>query len=115
MNQELKKSIIQLETDLHKFEIRSNVNRLNELLAEGYFEIGASGNSYTKKDILTRLPDEETREIKSYDFEVREITEEVIQIFYKTESTTRMAARNSIWLKVDSSWKMVFHQGTLLI
>ncbi len=114
MNEELKNTIIKLETELHKNEVRTDAEKLNVLLSDDFFEIGTSGNSYTKNDILNRLPNEEAYEVKSYDFELREIADNVIQVFYKTESLGRKSFRNSIWLNDNSSWKMVFHQGTKL-
>lgn len=39
MNKDLKNKIIKLETDLHKNEIRSDIEKLNKLLSEDFFEI----------------------------------------------------------------------------
>ena len=40
-----------LEIELHQFDIRSNHSRLNHLIHSSFFEIGYSGNIYSKKDI----------------------------------------------------------------
>ncbi|MEZ4819502.1 MAG: DUF4440 domain-containing protein [Bdellovibrionota bacterium] len=114
MNDELKKRIIELEVELHQQEVRRDLPSLDSLLAEGFLEIGASGKFYTKKDILSRLPSEVGPEIKSYDFEVREIQVGVIQILYKTDTFGKKVFRNSIWISEKGRWEMIFHQGTEL-
>ena len=114
MNEELKNILVSYETELHKDSVRLDDKKLDELLDDDFFEIGTSGNTYTKKDIIERLPSEISYEIKTFDFDVREITKNVIQIFYKTEAEGRKSYRSSVWTNKESSWKIVFHQGTKL-
>jgi hypothetical protein len=112
MNEEIKNRLVSFEIELHKDSVRTDAKKLDELLDDEFFEIGTSGNTYAKKDIVERLPSESSYEIKSFDFDVREIAKNVIQIFYKAEADGRKSSRSSIWIKKDSNWKMVFHQGT---
>ncbi len=41
-----------LEVELLQPEVRKSKERLNELLADDFFEIGESGKKYSKQDIL---------------------------------------------------------------
>ena len=50
----LKEHILQLEEKLLKPEIRTNQIELNQLLADGFFEFGSSGECYTKMRELAK-------------------------------------------------------------
>ena len=47
-----------LETELLQPEVRKSKERLNELLADDFYEIGESGKQYNKQDILNDLPNQ---------------------------------------------------------
>ena len=48
-------SIKSLEVELLHPEVRKSKERLNELLADDFFEIGESGKNYNKQDILNDI------------------------------------------------------------
>jgi hypothetical protein len=112
--------LISLEKELHTSLTRSNQERLNVLLADDFYEFGSSGNVWTKKDILTRLPAEESSnplKIESRDYLVKELTSELFLITYvsfrkNNAREERVALRSSLWRKSDLQWQMIFHQGT---
>lgn len=111
--------IIRLEKELHSSLTRSNYARLNELLAEDFYEFGSSGNVWTKADILTRLPAENKTApaIESRDFSMRKIAADTFFVTYISFRTIegkeeRTALRSSLWKKNGSGWQMIFHQGT---
>ncbi len=56
MEEDLQKTIYDLETSLLKPEIRSSIKDLDSLLADDFMEFGSSGKVYDKKNILERLP-----------------------------------------------------------
>lgn len=111
--------IIRLEKELHSSLTRANYARLNELLAEDFYEFGSSGNVWTKADILTRLPAENKSApaIESRDFSMRKIAADTFFVTYISFRTIegieeRTALRSSLWKKTGSGWQMIFHQGT---
>lgn len=106
--------IIQLEKELHSFECRKSVQRLDELLSEDYLEIGTSGKTYNKQDQLEKLPAAEDINIMSSDFEAREIANNIVQISYQTNINDVNSKRSSLWRKEGESWRMIFHQSTRL-
>jgi hypothetical protein len=71
---------------------------------------------YTKKEIIERLPKFDFIEIQSFDFEPRFISEEVVQVLYRTiimvDEKELIALRSSIWKIEHNQWKMLFHQST---
>lgn len=111
-------TIKELELSLLKPEIRSSRKALDELLADDFVEFGASGNKYTKADILERLPNSLQKvEYKVSDFSVEISSEEVVIATFKTVRTTDgkdrvISQRSSHWRKIDSGWQMFFHEAT---
>lgn len=111
--------IIRLEKELHSSLTRSNYARLNELIADDFYEFGSSGNVWTKNDILTRLPSENKTApaIESRDFSLRKIAADTFFVTYISfrlidGKEERTALRSSLWKKNGSGWQMIFHQGT---
>ncbi len=117
-NQSIEDVLIALEKELHSSLTRSNQNRLDQLIANDFYEFGSSGNVWTKKDILSRLPQEKSElQIFSRDYQIKELSTGIYLVTYISfrkngEREERVALRSSIWRKISSGWEMVFHQGT---
>ncbi len=109
----------ELEIRLHQPNVRSNVDRLDELLHESFVEFGRSGRSYCRADILKELPLEKpTGVVWSQDFSVAEIADGVMLLTYKSAyvntngELSRHSLRSSLWQRTTRGWQMRFHQGT---
>jgi hypothetical protein len=119
MEEDLQKTIYDLETSLLKPEIRSSVKDLDLLLADDFLEFGSSGKIYDKKNILERLPkDTEISPVQFVvsDFKVKELGENVVLATFKTDkispnSVRVTTLRASIWKKINENWQMFYHQG----
>lgn len=120
MENDLQKTIYDLETTLLKPEIRSSAKDLDLLLADDFMEFGSSGEIYDKKMILERLPkDTEISPVQFVvsDFQVKELSENVVLATFKTDKISPdknhvVALRASIWRKMNGNWQMIYHQGT---
>lgn len=113
---------LDLETRLHRKEIRNSKDKVAELLADDFIEFGSSGLKYDKTFTLESLAEEEVDLVISVeDFEARYLAEDVVLVTYKTskldpESGTKFRSlRSSIWKLADGKWVMVFHQGTKIL
>jgi hypothetical protein len=109
----------ELEVALHQPSIRSDPDRLEDLLHESFTEFGRSGRSYSKIDTVRQLPSEQlTGTIWSQDFSVAEIADGVALLTYKSGhldgKVSRHTLRSSIWLRTADGWQMRFHQGTAI-
>jgi len=109
----------ELEVALHQPSIRSDPDRLAELLHESFTEFGRSGRSYSKTDTMKQLPSEQpTGAIWSQDFSVAEIADGVALLTYKSGHLdgngefSRHTLRSSIWRQTAHGWQIRFHQGT---
>ncbi len=118
MNFKLENLLVELELYLQKPEVRSSRAELERLISDDFLEFTASGCSFGKREVLSRLPDERTPLIETSHFEVRELNEGVCQVLYRAklkkadENITSFSMRSSIWRKHKDVWQMVFHQGT---
>jgi hypothetical protein len=108
-----------LEVELHQPTVRDQTARLAELLHPEFREYGRSGASYTRADILEKLPSEPgTTMVWSQDFEVVQLTDEIALLTYRSAhigeggSLHHHANRSSLWQRTGTGWMMRFHQGT---
>ena len=106
--------IYALESALLEPQVRKNITKLDRLIAGNFYEIGASGKMYDKKNILSRLPLEQNDDLlgKVIDFEIYQISENLIRANYTLEEKTRCTLRTSIWKRQHNNYQMIFHQGT---
>jgi hypothetical protein len=49
------------------------------------------------------------------DFHCRELADEVYLLTYTLFQGKRQTRRATIWQRTDTGWKMVFHQGTVVV
>ena len=109
----------ELEISLHQPSVRSNADRLEELLHESFAEIGRSGQSYYKADSIRDLPlEEHSTVIWAQDFVMHEISDDIALLTYKSGylnakgDVSRHSLRSSLWQRTEHGWQMRFHQGT---
>ena len=99
---------------------RQSVVQLDQLIADTFYEIGASGKIYTKKDLLESLPLEAVNncslgQSEVTDFELNRISEDLIRVNYTLKEKTRNTQRTSIWEMKGAHYQMIFHQGTVIL
>ena len=114
------KHLRKLEETLSQKEIRANLDELNTLIHEEFIEIGYSGTTYTKPNILTLLLNENTPDTESYsqEFQYINLSADTILLLYQSARINqngqlkRHAKRTSIWFNNEGNWQLKFHQGT---
>ncbi|MEW8966970.1 DUF4440 domain-containing protein [Exiguobacterium alkaliphilum] len=94
-------------------EVRTSPERLRELVTEDFFEIGSSGRLLYKEED-TNTMDLGEIDVSLTDFNLEVIRDDVVLATYRTENhmTGKTSLRSSIWVRIDGTWKMKFHQGT---
>ena len=109
----------ELEVSLHQPTVRSNADRLEELLHDSFTEIGRSGQSYCKADIVRQFPSEDhSAVIWAQDFVMHEIGNDIVLLTYKSGylnaegDVSRHSLRSSLWQRTELGWRLRFHQGT---
>jgi hypothetical protein len=106
----------ELETALHKKQVRNSPPAVSQLLADEFVEFGSSGKVYDKHAIIEALSKEtDEPQITVEQFAVRDLAPGVVLVTYKSMhsgSQLASALRSSIWKQIGGEWQMVFHQGT---
>lgn len=110
-----------LEESLHRTEARRSRAALENLLAEGFVEFGASGAVYHRAEIIDLLlqeDDEDDGELRADNYRLTAISPDAVLLTYRThrieaDGSQRHALRSSIWKWDGTKWQMLFHQGTV--
>ena len=89
-------------------------------MCDEFWEVGASGNVYTKQDVIETL-------IKRYNnpnyqdiwetknFALTQISSDNYLLTYiLIQDKTRITRRSTIWRNVSGIWKILYHQGTIV-
>lgn len=85
---------------------------LDQLIDDDFIEIGSSGKIYTKKMTVGVLLQPGRRSIDPEFISLRELSENLYMLTFRTGSGSVTVVRNSIWKRTDSGWKIIYHQGT---
>ncbi len=89
-----------------------------KFMDEGYWEVGASGTRYSRREVLEVLekrggvvvePSWQTR-----DFYCREIAPGNFLLTYTLNQGERTTRRATVWRITSDGWKMLYHQGTIV-
>ncbi|VEG90583.1 nuclear transport factor 2 family protein [Legionella spiritensis] len=118
MDNAILKSIIQYENQLLAKEEPGSI--LASLIDDEFMEMGQSGHTYDKRDVIQWLNRPGLSERTGSDFQVKIITDDVILLTYlshiknKDTGEIQHAFRSSLWRRKEGQWRMVFHQGTPL-
>lgn len=110
--------VLELERELQTPACRADEERVRQLLAHDFVEIGASGRRWDLDSTMAMLSEEATATdgdgiIQVIGLEARALAPDVIQVFWESERAGRRARRTSIWCRRGGAWQQVFHQGTL--
>lgn len=86
------------------------------MMAEDFWEVGASGNRYSREHVLDVL-DERQRDPQpdpweTDEFHCRQLAEAVYLLTYTLRQGERVTRRATVWRRDADGWKIVFHQGT---
>ncbi len=114
---ELATHLIQLERQLLQPSTRRDATALASLLAEDFREFGSSGRIYNRQQIVDELAVESSHLITLSDPSCQLLTEDIALLTYRSTRAIALKAashalRSSLWIRRDSRWQMVFHQGT---
>lgn len=88
------------------------------LLAEDFWEVGASGLRYSRDYVLGELekrqqnPREEAWHTSGE--HVQQLSETYFLFTYTLHQPTRLSRRASIWRREGGRWQLGYHQGTVV-
>jgi len=86
--------------------------RLSELLADQFFEFGASGRIWDRAATAELVEGEPAVDVELLAPAFHWLTADVVLLTYRIAGS-RPTLRSSIWVRAGEQWRIVFHQGTL--
>jgi hypothetical protein len=120
MSEEIYHHLCSLEKQIHSPKVRTDLDKLKELLHDEFKEIGRSGKVYNKSDVFNQLAEQKNSpEIISEEFQFRALSDTIVLVTYYTyhllnKTQSHHARRSSVWIFEQDKWQMMFHQGTAL-
>ena len=87
------------------------------LLAEEFFEIGASGKVYDRQGAAEALALADGGSVSLSDFLARALEPDLVLVTYRSfwrgpGDAQAQALRSSLWRRTETGWMLLFHQGT---
>lgn len=110
------KELQALEESLWTEATRFDSGYMDRILAKDFCEVGKSGRTYNRQEVLSVPPSRINATIPLAGFSACLLSEGVALVCYQSEQTddrsTQRAIRSSIWVRKGSRWVLRFHQGT---
>ncbi len=108
----------EFELELLSLETRRSPERLNELLADNFFEFTQSGTAHTKQDIIDMLPKCPEEKFVVRDYIEKKLSNDLVLVHYIADreilesGLKRTTLCSSIWKNTQDKWQIIFFQGT---
>ncbi len=108
--------VMRLERELLEPATRTNIVRVGALLTDDFLEVGATGQSFGKAEVLSWLPSESNKSFSVSSMQAATLGKGVILVTYAAhkahEGRVTRSLRSSVWVKNPGDWQMRYHQGT---
>jgi len=106
------------EPIFHHAEFGTSRADFAAMMAPEFWEVGASGRKYSKAVVLDTLEARHVEPVQENfcvtDFACQEIAPDLYLVTYRLDQGGRLSRRATLWRFIESSWKIVYHQGTLI-
>ena len=106
----------QLEPIFHHPELGTNRSDFENMMADEFWEVGASGRIYNRQYVLDELEKRYNNPVKDVwetkDFNCMKIAPNNYLLTYTLLQGNRITRRATIWRRTDERWMIVYHQGT---
>ena len=111
--------LIPLEPIFHTRSCCSTPEEVEERLAPGYWEVGASGARYTREFIIELLRasppvDAAAAGWRTSDHALQQLGTSTYLFTYTLDQRPRLTRRATIWQATLHGWQVLYHQGTLV-
>ena len=107
------------EPIFHRPEFGTTRADFENMTDAAFYEVGASGRRYSREYVLDILQQRHAQPIESEvletsDFHCLEIAPDHYLLTYALLQGERLTRRSTIWRRQGLSWKIVYHQGTVV-
>ncbi len=117
--QTIRDELIKREPIFHRLEWGTTRVDLENMTHEDFWEVGASGKKYTREfvieTLLERYKKQEADIWEAKGFECFEIAPDNYLLTYTLiQDYTRITRRSTLWRFCENTWKILYHQGTIV-
>jgi hypothetical protein len=107
------------EPIFHRPELGTTRSDYTQMMAEDFWEVGASGRIYSRENVLDILMGRRSLQMPEHlvvtDFVCRYISANIYLVTYQLEQDGgRLSRRSTLWQRTTDGWKIRYHQGTLI-
>ena len=107
------------EPIFHRPEWGTARSDFENMTAADFWEVGASGRRYSRDYVLheleRRYQNPVADEWETSDFHCRKLAPDVYLLTYTLLQGARKTRRATVWQHTAAGWKIVFHQGTIVL
>jgi len=107
-----------LEPIFHSAHFDATPEKFEQYVAPQFWEIGASGNRYSRDFALKVLSErKEAPDAASWgtaDWHLAEAGPDNYLLTYTLIQPGRVTRRLSVWRRTGASWQVIYHQGTVV-
>ncbi|OCG75739.1 DUF4440 domain-containing protein [Microbacterium sediminis] len=106
--------VLTRERELQDPAVRRDPERLGALLAPDATEIGASGRTWHRDELVDLVAEEadDAEPIEVHDLEGRALTADVVLVTWTSVRGPHRARRSSLWRRDGDRWRLAHHQAT---
>ncbi len=110
--------LVAREPIFHRPEWGTTRADFSRMMAEDFWEVGASGKVYEREFVLElleerhRTPQKES--LQPSDFRIRQVGADTYLLHYDLLQGERRTRRTTVWERSAGGWQIVFHQGTVI-
>lgn len=105
-----------LEEGLWLENTRSDRDWMDRILHPDFVEVGMSGHTYTREEVMSANIDVLYAEVPLDGYRMDLVDEDVALVRYvsrdRVDDMARVAERASLWINTNEGWRLRFHQGT---
>jgi hypothetical protein len=110
--------LIAREPIFHRPEFGTTRADFELMMADDFWETGASGRRYSREFVLEELERRRSSHRpdvwETSDFVCRSLAGDVYLLTYTLIQNQRKTRRATIWQKTPGGWKILYHQGTIV-
>jgi hypothetical protein len=112
------KELTLLEPLFHSAGFDARPEKFEQLVAPDFWEVGASGNRYSREFVLKVLSERQASpdvaDWRTEDFFVTEAGQDNYLLTYTLFQPGRVTRRLSVWRRTQGGWQVAYHQGTVV-
>lgn len=107
--------VVRLEKELLTSPTRANAARLELLFHPEFTEVGRSGRLWSRKQIIAGLlSEDEWPKVATEDWNVQEVSHQVVMVTYQARQGLRVSRHVSIWIRGKAGLQLRYHHATIV-